>query len=695
MKLRASGVLLLLATLASAAPATAQIRPRRPPPPRAVPKKPPKTVRPPAKPSAVPTSLRARQGQLSAARAIKSPVPLERVRGFERLGEVGTPAAMELLAKSLEPGGAAKGFEERLTVVRALASRAGEDAPRQALARAMSSSASGRADDAGETLVRDAAALALARSVHEQALEILGKALRQEGPVAASAARALIAHPPRDLGPILAARGAPTRALVEVLEALGDQRAFATLRSWVKHGSPELRGQAATALTRLGDYETVELARYWLGKRKQEPALVAAATRILVLARAPEAGRAVASLLASEPSSELGLELLRSSRSVELLPILTRRLGVTDESGAPFLLGAVGRIGTSGAVELLAKELGHPGRGAAAAYALATCPGRDARDRLAEALGTPATRRHAARAAVVREAVLGDTTAGLDTALAALLASRDDADRAAGAWGRAVRDPEEAGRLIRHADPIVARAAARSALDERGATVAADRLATESDALTRSALAIALAREASARRVPTRVVVDLIEAGGGAAAMAAKALAARDGEGERTQVERLARSGDPLIRAHVALGLADSREPSAVGLLRDMYRFEQDADVRHAVVVALSRRAERAREGTLALAAALDGDDRVRSAARLALRGSRLSPLPRGRGALWMTLVDPDAKKSAPAQARLGTPSGAALPVVADPDGAVVMIGLPEGPLSLRLAAAAELGHAP
>ena len=261
-----------LAAAAPPRPTTPVRRPvsRRPPP---------KQVRPAVKPRSEPAGLQARTGIAIATRAIKSTEVAERVRGFERLGEVGTPAATELLAKALEPGGAAKGFEDRLTVVRALAKHAREPGPRQALARAMASASSGRADDAGEIMVRDTAALALARSAHREALEILGKALRQEGPIAASAGRAIVAHPPRSLEPIVSARGAPTRALVDAIDALGDQRAFSALRSWVKHGSPEIRGRAAITLTRLGDYETVALARQWRAKNKSDTQLLVAATR--------------------------------------------------------------------------------------------------------------------------------------------------------------------------------------------------------------------------------------------------------------------------------------------------------------------------------------------------------------------------------------------------------------------------------
>jgi hypothetical protein len=126
-----------------------------------------------------------------------------------------------------------------------------------------------------------------------------------------------------------------------------------------------------------------------------------------------------------------------------------------------------------------------------------------------------------------------------------------------------------------------------------------------------------------------------------------------------------------------------------------MYRFEPDAHVRHAVVVALGQRPERTRANALRLAADLDGDERVRSAARLALSGVRLSSFPAGRGTLWLGLSGEGASQSTPPEVRVGTSSGVVLPMVADPDGMVVVSGLPEGPIALRLAPGAAGGNAP
>jgi len=621
-----------------------------------------------------------------ATRLLKSDSAEERARGLERLGKVGTAAALELLAKNLEPGGA-KTFEERLTAVRALARQAGSPVARPALARIMASATTG--DDDSETLIRTTAALALARSGHPDALELLGKALRQEGPVASAAATALAAHPPRNLSPVVGARGALTSSLIDGLEQLRDQRAFATLRSFIKYGAPEHKAQAAIALTRLGDYETVELARAWLA-REREPVLRLAASQILSLARDPGAASAIAALLAKPETADAGIELALATPDPALVGALSTLLERATSGGAPDLIGAIGRAGGPAAAKRLAQELGKPERAPAAAYALALSPGPAALDTLERALTKSTTRRLAARAAVVRAVTLGETASGIEAALDALVVSTNAADRAAGAWGHATLSPRRAIVLLRRADPVVVRAAARAALTPQVAAAAAERLVGERDPLTRTALAISLASPEGARHVPTRVLSTLVEEGGAAAPVAARALAARDSEALRPQLRELFDSGDPWIRSHIALGLADSSDPSAVGLLAHRFRAEREAGVRHAIVVALSRRVESTRVSTLELAANLDPSTPVRQAARRALSGVRLTSLPKGAGSFWLQLVDSESLQGRQHSAVLGTTSGVALPVVADPDGLVCMGGLPAGPVSLRLAAAAN-----
>jgi cellulose synthase operon protein C len=693
---RWSLVCVALALVASSLPAAAQPR-VRPVPPSGTRTKPPPKIKQQVPADAV-TKLSARVGVGVARRLLETSGPsADRWRAFERLGAIGTPSALELLSKSLEPGGAAKSSEERLVAVRALARHAKHPDVRLSLVRVLAGVGAATSAESAqlEQLVRETAALALARSGSREAIELLGKSLRQEGPVAQAAAIGLEAHPPREIAPIIEARGAPTLTLVQLLGRLGDQRSFHGLRRIVKRGSPEVRAEAAVALTRLGDFETVAVARHWI-EHDPSPALRLAAARILTMARDPGADAAISTLLREAGARSAALELALDAASPGLVAALERQLA-SHSQDADLILGAIGRAGGSRAAGVLARQLETPSHGATAAYALALCSGDPASDALERALtaSSPLVRRNAARAGVLRRAALGDSVSGLEDALERLLKSTLAADRAAGAWGLAALDHDQARKLVQSSDPEVARAAARQAFVPAVAPAAARRLAREADAPTRTALAAGLAVPAAADEVPTSVLLALLDGGDAATPIAARALAARDTQELRPRVELLLASADPLVRASAALGLADSRQPSAIGLLEQSYRFETDPDVRHAVVSALSRRKERTGRRTLTLAAELDGDRRVREAARLALSGHRLSRLGSGTGTLWVALIPNQAGALVSGHAaELSTPGGLVLPLAADPDGAISLAGLPAGPVRLRLAAAGASGKA-
>jgi len=223
------------------------------------------------------------------------------------------------------------------------------------------------------------------------------------------------------------------------------------------------------------------------------------------------------------------------------------------------------------------------------------------------------------------------------------------------------------------------------------ALAAASRLAVEPDPALRTALALSLVHADAADRVPTRVLTELFELHGAAAHLAAFALAARDGEAERPRLRELLASGDPLLRAHVALGLVRSRESSSVGLLDDAYRFESDPLVRRAIVTTLARRSEPGRERTLRLASDLDPDDATRTAARRALTREPAPAAPTETSTAWIRL-DPSASAAPDAAAVIVTSNGLALPLYPDPDGNVTLAGLPGGPLGVTLASAAPGG---
>jgi hypothetical protein len=136
--------------------------------------------------------------------------------------------------------------------------------------------------------------------------------------------------------------------------------------------------------------------------------------------------------------------------------------------------------------------------------------------------------------------------------------------------------------------------------------------------------------------VTTALLRSLIAEEGPARPLALRALAER--EPGAAVVRRYIDHPDPLLRAHVARGLGDGGGPGAVGLLARRFEFEVDPSVRLAIVYALAVRRGSAADRTLSIAAQLDADDAVRSAARLALRGTPLGdPPPRGE-LLWVEL---------------------------------------------------------
>jgi len=645
-----------------------------------------------------PASLKGRRGIELGKRLLGSSREQDRLRGVRRLGSVGTPQALQALVEWLDtPLGSQQG--SRLVAVRSLAPHTRIPLVRQALVRIMAVGAgqSQGTDGLGEE-VRRSAALALAASRDPDALAALAKALRREGPTAQAAAVALEAHPPRDLGPLVHARGTPTRSLVRLLSRLGDQRAFHPLRSFVLWGTPEIRTEAAVVLTELGALETVPLARHWLEHERESPLARLAAARILALAHTADATEEIERLLQADDTREAGLDLALLAPHPKLVAPLEKLLAGADAATCSRVLGAIGRCGGENAAKVLAAQLTQPGRAAAAGYALALTPHRAASDRLEAALRSAATRRLAARAAVIRELGLGESVAGVEPALESLLASGQPADRAAGAWGLAARDPKRVREFLASAHPEVVAAVASLATTRESARWAARRLLKEPAGSTRTALCIALVHETAADLVPTRLLIELVETGAASAPLAARALAARDSVDLRPRIEALFENADALMRIHVALGLGSSQSPDVVGLLDRGYRLDADADVRHAVVVALSHRTERTRLRTLRLAARLDGDAKVREAARLALRGQRLVELPAGVGTFWLTVSSSAPRTAAsaaqPQAALLQTATGLALPLVAAPDGAMVVAHLPPGLVRLRLATPAQSSQA-
>jgi cellulose synthase operon protein C len=666
-------------------------------------------------------SLQSRLAIAVAERLIFSDSSEDRVRGVERLTSAGQREGVDRLLRALAEGGPVfRDARARLTAVRGLAPFASREAVRQQLAKEL-------AVEPGAVpllgLVRATAAMALAASEDARAVDVLVGALRQGGAAAEAAGRALLAYPPRSL----ASFGNPSEGLpaplCELIGRLGDVRAMSLLKGTLARGllrasaasgsertdtaddeeeSKRARVAAAIALARLGDQEQVPIAENWASS--SDPYLKVRGVEVLLLSGAARARRALLPMLMAPETRDPALAIAAQSPSVELLPGLEESLKFGGD-GARRAVVLLGRIGGVDAVRILEKLLRDPERAGEAAFALARAPGSEARRALEAAASEPKLARLAARAGTVRALALGDAPSGLGAGLSALLASRDAADRAAAALGLAVLGKADVRELLASPDLAVVRAAARAALAAPRDVVAAcrARLATETDGLTRTALAIAIAASPDAQvPVSTGRLAEWAESDEAFAPLAVVALGPRERPLEKRRIGRALDHSDPVLRAHAAFALALSPLPDAVSRLAGAWRFEETARVRRAIVIALGQRKEPQRVTTLELAAKLDPDEQVRESARLALRGQLPLPLGRfGAGcagsearvggcyAAWITLTPTSPAGAAELKERSGRlldAAGLALPVVADPDGMLVVPGVSAGAASFRLA---------
>jgi HEAT repeat protein len=212
---------------------------------------------------------------------------------------------------------------------------------------------------------------------------------------------------------------------------------------------------------------------------------------------------------------------------------------------------------------------------------------------------------------------------------------------------------------------------------------------------------VALLADPRGDDVSTSALAAWAESASVLAPLAARALPSRDSAVVRGHLKRLLAATDTSVRAHAALGLADDPEPDSASLLVSAYQYEEEPSVRRAIVRALSGRSEVQRQRTLELARDLDPDEGVRALARSALAGRELLRFERSAGerwtsVAWVTLAPTDhqARRVRYRAARLTRPDGLTVPVVADPDGVLIVAGLPVGHIALDLAPDREPGDA-
>ena len=205
-------------------------------------------------------------------------------------------------------------------------------------------------------------------------------------------------------------------------------------------------------------------------------------------------------------------------------------------------------------------------------------------------------------------------------------------------------------------------------------------------------------------RVTTAALRDRAESADGDAPLAALALAQRGDDAEDAKVTALLAARDPILRAHVARGLAASTYKDVVGRLGNAFAYESDVGVRRAIVTALAARigsdaAAPLRLETLRIAARFDPDRVVRGAASRALAGLPATPYTRARvesEVLWLRVAAADGQPAPhDVTASLYRSDGLAVPVVFDDDGYAIVPGSPPGEARLVLAPRLPVYHAP
>lgn len=170
------------------------------------------------------------------------------------------------------------------------------------------------------------AALGLAKSGDPEPLRLLGEWLRRPSERAELAREALLAHPPKDISPLLDASGPATPLLAKTLGELHDPGAIPFLSQVVKRATADVQAAATIALARLGVRETQDLATLWLKHSDSPEELVAASAFVLLHFQRPGGNAAFARLAKSNPN--LALDLANQ------LPAGPHRLALAEHLGA-------------------------------------------------------------------------------------------------------------------------------------------------------------------------------------------------------------------------------------------------------------------------------------------------------------------------------------------------------------------------
>ncbi|MFO0617624.1 MAG: HEAT repeat domain-containing protein [Polyangiaceae bacterium] len=434
------------------------------------------------------------------------------------------------------------------------------------------------------------------------------------------------------------------------LAKFGDDTSFGDARRWAKSEDVKLAETGARILVLLDDWTEEQATEE--SKKPKAPVPKAKDKTPQIVVNGPPAVKAVARLLSTAATRRAGFQLILDARSpANFAPLVEALTGIAHEpTGDERSLAVIALARIAGPAKLAVwlddAEMDH-----VAAFAIATTPGPDATDVLSKALAAasaPAKRRLVVRAGIVRAVSVGATVPGLEDAIASLEKSKDPADVDAAAFARVALGADVAALVGKPpTTPVTPESTALFAGAARAAVLRGDDalaafipfLKGADDGQDPSALhvaaGVALLTPDGRKAAPQQTLLAWTEGGGALAPLAALALPTHDDDAIRPRIKALLLEGtDPVIRAHLALGLADDPEPSSVSLLCEAYMSETSPVARRAIVRALASRTESQRTRILAWAADLDPDETNRSIARLALQGSS----PKAADPLGLTL---------------------------------------------------------
>ena len=658
--------------------------------------------------ASVPTNLRAHIGGDVATRLLRSHDPDERIRGIRRAGAIGSTEAIALLAASMEGGSTVRSDPRALLeLARALAPFVDQERARAALllivnaapqAGRVAPTARVAVQDDGDDLARvelarQTAAIALAHSHVDRALEQLYGVARTVGVGQGAAVLAIRLEPPREPGFFGTTAAGMSVPAIRMLGQLGDLRALEVLHASTRSTDVNVRAAAILSIAELGDLRVVGIARAAI--TEADARLRAAAGNAFVLVNAPERFKATSALIEDDATTALGIALAERVHHPDITKLLAAR-SISHPSLDVRLAAiiALGRSPDPGAATALASpKLSDDDRTAyPAALALARSPAPNAVDAIVS-LARGKSRTLAIRAYVMRALVRAERRDDADALAFGLTQSSNVRERALGVFSRVALGDASLAAFIDDREPRVRRAAAIGALarsSEDDLHLLLSRVAKEPDAATRQVFAVGLRSGDPDGLLTTTFLIDRAEGGEADAALAAYALARRANEPLARKVEKLLASKDPVVRAHTARGLAFAPLPDASGRLAEAYAYETEPSVRRAIAQALAARTTEAsapaRKNTLTVMAGLDPDGPTRLIARRALEGVKTPFGAASSDVAWVQAVEASGLSGRAYVASIVDADGTAVPFAFDDEGFALVPGIASGQARLVLA---------